>query len=299
MSAELNNGTQVVLDKGALETYPALADPSQWEKRIQLKDRVYEVTIAGKSFIMKEQKTSRHTDVHADHVTGAASRDEFAIAKTMADTRVTVHGDVRLEWERPVGYAELPDGYQFCLFKKVEQAMDYRISTIGKVAEQIKQREGAYAEEFATTLERINELRQLRPDLFESLPGDQMPTFEEFAAAKADALFTQIERDVERGILRAGFIDDDHKAFMITLDDSRGTDQRVQITAIGMDYEFFAADAEKSAHRLAEMNEEERTGEYSRRSLSLAISDMSMETILSLVLAEKMGMALPPNVPSD
>ena len=115
---ELKSGTKLVMKSEVFETSPTLLDPQKWEKRRQLKDRVYVVTVDGKDYIMKERKTPRHTDVKKHgHKDGLTSQHEFEVAKEFGDLGTITQGDVELRWEKPLGYVEFPDGYQFCLFE--------------------------------------------------------------------------------------------------------------------------------------------------------------------------------------
>src|SRR5690606_17465649 len=83
---EFKSGTKLVMTSEAYQANPSLLDPKTWEKRRQLKDRVYVVTVGGAEYIMKERKTDRHTDVkRSGHKDGLSSHQEFEVAKEFAD----------------------------------------------------------------------------------------------------------------------------------------------------------------------------------------------------------------------
>ncbi|MDZ7587298.1 MAG: hypothetical protein U0946_06075, partial [Patescibacteria group bacterium] len=60
---ETPNGIKMKLNPNFDNLREKLINPLGWEFKKQIKDRVHIVTIAGKEYILKEQKTKRHKDV--------------------------------------------------------------------------------------------------------------------------------------------------------------------------------------------------------------------------------------------
>lgn len=114
----LPSGAKIVAAAEVMQQSPGLFDPTQWTGRTQLKDRVHVVQAAGQQFILKERKTNRHTDVKKNgHIDGNTSAQEFAAARHFQEVGTVKQGsDISLSWERPLGYVEFPDGYQFAMF---------------------------------------------------------------------------------------------------------------------------------------------------------------------------------------
>jgi len=103
------------IDSGSLES---LINPGNWEKRRQIKDRVYEVTIDGSRYILKERKTDRHRHTkEKGHSPGNTSRREFEVAQQMHNEFQVEEDDISLVWEKPLAAVTYPDGFQFVLFE--------------------------------------------------------------------------------------------------------------------------------------------------------------------------------------
>jgi hypothetical protein len=93
--------------------------PEMWERRKIVKDRAWEVIINGKSYMMKEQKTSCHTDTRGPTDTfmkPLSSEEEFYVAQRFLDGKAQYGSHVSVRWEKPIGYVTFPDGYQFVLY---------------------------------------------------------------------------------------------------------------------------------------------------------------------------------------
>lgn len=93
-----------------------LLTPQLWEKRKQIKDRVYEITVNGKRYILKERKTTRHRHTPSKYHDGLTSEEEMTLAQKLNDLNIR-EGGIKLNWEIPLGFVEFPDGFQFALFE--------------------------------------------------------------------------------------------------------------------------------------------------------------------------------------
>jgi hypothetical protein len=301
--AVLESGMQVAFTAEALAADPKLTDPSEWRARRQIKDRVYEVTVGDKNYILKEKKTDRHTDVFIDYETDTvgresnSSKDEFEIAREFS-SRGTSHDDeLTLDWEKPVGFAVLPDDYQFSLYEKIEGAADYNMATLRDIARAIAARPLAYSNEMQHTKAAIGTLVAESKGRFVLEPGSELG-IGDFADAKADAVMSKAERLVRKSVLRAGYIDEDHNAFMIKTMSPADPAEPLEISLIGMDYEFFVKDPERSGILLRQMNEEESGGAYIQRFLDTrknedGVYQLTMEDAARLALYINMGWRLP------
>lgn len=302
--AELDSGVHIALTSEALSANAGLADEAKWKWRRQIKDRVYEVSVAGKHYIMKEKKTSRHTDVWVDDNDGvvghetSTSEQEFKTGQEFSQFQPTTHGELTLTWEKPIGYAEFPDGYQFCLFEKIEDAEDYTLKFIKQTEEEIMARPEAYVAEYQEVQAAATTFIANHQGSFVLTDPKALMSFEAFAAAKTEVLMTQAEQDVTRAILQAGYVDEDHKAFMLRKNLPTNPSERIHLELIGMDYEFFVRDAERAKRELDQMAEAERSGRHIENFLRFNRSNdgvyyVTMKDIATLVLYEKLDMQLP------
>lgn len=171
MEARLKSGTQIVLTRDAYTDDPLLRDPLQWLGRKQLKDRVYRARIGEKDYILKERKTDRHTDTkEKGHQPGNTSRQEFEVAKQMSKLPTSSIGGITVTWEKPLGYVEFPDGYQFCLFEDagsiIPGDVDSQRTAVTKLGQAIIAHEEAYTAEFKQVQAAAAALLQERLDLF-------------------------------------------------------------------------------------------------------------------------------------
>jgi len=117
---KLHSGVILKADSSAAE----MLDPNKWEKRRQIRDRVYQVRVNGKDYILKEKKTSRHVSLREEPWETIAVEKEYETAKKFSQQGLVTVDNVRLSWERPIGYAKFPDGFGFVLFEKEEGLLD-------------------------------------------------------------------------------------------------------------------------------------------------------------------------------
>ena len=258
---ELKSGTKIVMTGEAFDASPALFNPEYWQSRRQLKDRVYEIGIDGKSYIMKERKTDRHIDTaHDGHQYGLTSQQEFKVAQEFAELGVVRKGDIEERWEKPLGYVEFPDGFQFCLF---ESEADLRMDVQEALADEIKEAASEYSEEFTHIRERAKQLYDERKDLLggfdrddvimkpkrfafsraarrekkaykERLQPDEL-SFEEFASLKAYHMVQKAGELLGLTVVEQGYSNSDTNDYAFRI----RKDKRPILEIIGFDFEYF------------------------------------------------------------
>lgn len=77
-----------------------LLNPLEWERREQLKDRVYVATVNEHPYILKERKTARHTDtIVGGHKRNNPSQEEFYIARYFSGLGPQKENDVSVRWK--------------------------------------------------------------------------------------------------------------------------------------------------------------------------------------------------------
>ncbi len=125
----LPSGIRLIIDPERDLEIKEFLSPHLWEKRKQLKDRVYEIEVNGKRYLLKEKKTARHRDTKEHgHIDGRMSEEEFVIAKEFQDKAKIEKGDIKLSWEKPIGFAVYPDGFQFVVYDFEEGLTDQNVT---------------------------------------------------------------------------------------------------------------------------------------------------------------------------
>ena len=105
----LPSGIKLVIDVSKDTKRTDLLSPHLWERRRQLKDRVYEIDVNGRKYILKEKKTARHTDTkEGGHREGRLSSEEFETAQHFQENGTVSNGRLSVGWEQPVGYSSYP-----------------------------------------------------------------------------------------------------------------------------------------------------------------------------------------------
>ena len=156
-NVQVDNRGETVLPSGIfirLNTKEAtgvkeLLSPQNWQKRRQLKDRVYEIQVGSSKYLLKEKKTARHTDTKRHgHVPGLSSIEEFQTAQHFKENGVMERGNIKVDWEKPVASVTFPDGFQFTIFEYEDDLLPEN-SVIRVLAQEILRRRELFEAEFS------------------------------------------------------------------------------------------------------------------------------------------------------
>ncbi len=258
---ELPSGVRITMATEKEEQVQDLLDPSNWEKRRQLKDRVYEIEANGRKYILKERKTARHQDTkRGGHIPGRSSAEEFATARYFETISPIKEDEIRLSWEHPVGYVDYPDGYSFVIFEYSENLEEIdNPEFIQKVINQLEENSSEYDEEFEA-VKGLGEVLLDKPELFGlTIYGhkkrDKLElTRDDFNKIKAIYLIRmkalKLMREV---IMKKGFRVDDLDGYAFRVDDLEGL-----LEIICFDFEYYAQQdksPEKIEHRLQQQED--------------------------------------------
>ena len=314
----LKSGTKLVMTGEAYESSPELLNPQKWEGRRQLKDRVYSVRVDGKDYIMKERKTARHTDtLEHGHKDGLTSKEEFEVAREFAALGTVRHGDIALRWEKPLGYVEFPDGYQFCMFER-----EPKIQKNGPgdaLTRAIMESPDEYKEEFDQIQQSAKEIYHDRQDLlrhFGEQSSTQKPkrfalspsarrrksktidepqpdelTFEEFAGLKAYYMIEEAREEYNTELLRRGYIDGDGKkdyAFNVR------AGSRPTLELFGFDFEYYEKNVEDAASQLARNNTYYQSGLAAEHNSYHFDNKRRIVLAASYAIMDNIGWKIPP-----
>lgn len=320
---QLPSGVTMTITTEAAHETPDLLNPARWESRKQLKDRVYKVTIDGKTYLLKERKTPLHTDTKRHgHIDGLTSRQEFEAASEFADLGVVRKGDVQARWEKPLGLVEFPDGYQFCLF---EFEPGLAKGEPGGIIEVILAAPEEYREEFEEVKRRAREIYETRKDLIwvERLTEPSVPsrrerllsrktrrqnkevqaaiaewrtrdpgelTYEEFAIIKAKHLTDEAIELFDDAMATLGYVNSDMDGFGFK---ATKNGNRAGVEIIGFDFEYYKKSPETASG--IRQNRHKNNEKGSRAKLHVYKYDRlrGITTAASYAMLEQMGFKLP------
>jgi hypothetical protein len=291
---KLPSGTEITITTESDQEKKDLLDIKNWKKRKQIKDRVYEISIGERTYILKERKTARHKDtMKGGHFDGLTSQQEYETAKFLQEHATEEKNGIRTVWEKPVGYIEYPDGFQAALFqhhtalakgnnKTIQEELQEALS---KDEETEKQRATveAKAQQLLKTHKELTEYSSIRQRL-NLLFRNQKLTKKAFAQVKAMFMIARAPR-MQSDILRINGL---HNRDGI----SQGSIYQIQIQEktvleiVGYDYEYM-----QKIQRVEEKDLvrkwDERLREWERSSI-IRDSDLSlMQKAAYLALLEE------------
>lgn len=123
----LPSGTRIGIAEQSDTPASDLLSPHLWERRRQIKDRVYGIRVNGRDYILKERKTNRHTDTRNEgHIPTLEPHDEFAVAAQFCREGTVETDGIIIDWEYPEGFVEFPDGYGFTVYRNETGTIDAR-----------------------------------------------------------------------------------------------------------------------------------------------------------------------------
>ena len=198
-------------------------------------------------FILKEQKTNRHLHTMKGghrHTRGAPK--EYSVAKKLHDEYSTKEDRVSVTWENPLGYVVFPDGYQFCLFEKI----DFDKNSKKKLPVEILN----HPEQFQQEYEEVKELAQkyLEHDFLRKASSKYSKehhnivrrifnsfqtvdfSFEVFARVKSDLMHHRAGYMTQMQMEKSGYHRNDHEDYLCGVI----TEPRVELTRCEIDLEY-------------------------------------------------------------
>lgn len=218
-----------------------LLNPQLWSRRRQLHDRVYEIEVNGKKYILKERKTARHTNTtEKHHRNGRLSSREFKIAKHFQENGIVSKGRISVSWERPIGYVAYPDGFSFAVFEYEEDLEEYR-SVTSQLGQAIIDHRDQFEEEYQL-ISHLADKYKNSPEVISLDLDKEVSTqlsFAEFAMVRARRMEGQALSLIHEIIYENGYINSDTLAYSFKV--KNGDILKLQIT--GFDFEYF-----KNAH---------------------------------------------------
>lgn len=318
LSREFANGAQLAVIVGALETFPSLLDSKKWERHYQLGDHVYTMVADGKEYIVKEQDASRHKGKKKrSSDDGLTSRQEFEVAREFMNLGTVRQGDIELRWEKPLGYVELPDGYQFNVFE-VEPDLEEQYP-IDQLAREIMASAEGYAEEFEQIRQRAKEIYDERRDLlrtyraslvakpswydfseearsqrelYKSQPKPDELTFEEFARVKAYQMGEEARELLRQAQLERGYTNGDTDRYVFRVQSG----DRPVLEIVGFDFGHYSKDPKRLAHMKQGRQTMKEEGMKSRMSAYYddEVEARAIAGAASYAMMEQAGWKMPP-----
>ena len=268
----LPSGTKIVIDAEG-ETRRDLLQPHIWQKRTQLKDRVYEIEVNNRRYILKERKTSRHTDTKkGGHREGRSTADEYEVARSFNQNASVTSDTTIISWEKPIGYVEYPDGYSFTVFEFEEGLMgDYHITP--QLARAIQEHREQFEDEYHRVssltskylesdlafLSSRNRSAQRKANLWNSLAINRWRapalSYEAFSRVKALKMQRNAVQRMKEIIFENGYEAHDLDGYAFRIN----TDKEVKLEVVGFDFEyFFSITKEEISERKAHLRQHDR-----------------------------------------
>lgn len=230
-----------------------LMQPVLWEKRRQLKDRVYTIDIGGSMFLLKERKTARHKDtMKRGHVAGNTSLQEFQAARHFEELGVIQEKGFSVTWETPLACVQFPDGFEFSIYEYAEDLLP-QDSARDEVTAMIHRHQEEYTHELETLLPVARKLMKDTSWRFPSLGGTPLfrgileklgllqpgLSFDEFAEVKARKLMNDARYALSRITAENGYRNRDTDGYSYRIL-QKPEGEELQI--LGFDFEYYVAD---------------------------------------------------------
>lgn len=233
----LPSGIKIGFDTEQTEQRVDLLTPHLWERRRQIKDRVYEISVGGRSYILKEKKTSRHTDTKkGGHRAGRSSKEEFSIARQFRKQGRLNKGHISVDWERPIGFVSYPDGFQFAIFEYEEGLINDQ-EIISSLSSEILKNRAKFEKEYQSIADLAQKKCKDNPEAmdFEEQESEADLTFEEFATVKAWRMKEQALELMQDIVDQNEYYNRDMDGYAFRVH----TDGDVKLNIVGFDFEYF------------------------------------------------------------
>lgn len=251
---KLQSGVVINIDVEDETKRQELLNVQSWEKRRQLKDRVYVIDVGGSKYILKEKKTERHTDtINVQYAKGLTSLEEFQAAKDLQANGVIEKNNIKISWEKPVATVIFPDGFQFTVFEYTDELIEDSNITL-RLANEIQNNREQFEKEFEIIKEMANKFKDspkiikfekaetesglkkilkwmgLKKDVISEL------SFEDFSMIKSLRMQSQAKQMQQESVIRSGYFDrDSDSVFKINLQN-----KILQLELFGFDLEYFS-----------------------------------------------------------
>lgn len=285
------DGIQIGLHAECREDRVALLNPRTWHYAKQIKDRVYEVGIASKRYILKERKTNRHTDVpYGGYVESNSVQEEYAIGCRLHEAFLYTDEDISLRWEKPVAFADFPDGFGCTIFEKIPK-LETKFSTVfDDLVAAIQQHRSMYEEEWQETV-RILAGEDLRHFGMQDTKGISINlTFEQFSRAKAGSYFDRTSELELKQMADLGFVNADTRGstgFRVLQRNGRA-----HLRQIGFDSEYITYDPATARSKLRQLLDDKSSGVYLQAHI-LETVPAAAENLARAVLLQQYGFMIP------
>jgi len=244
--AKLPSGTQIFMNPRKVADHNELLNPVNWIKRRTIKDRVYEIEVAGKKYILKEKKTARHTDTKRHgHIEGLSSTDEFKTAAFFREHAMVNQDEIKVSWEDPIGYVVFLDGFQFTVFE-FEKNFIPSLKMAEILTAAIIRHKDQFEMEFQNIAKEAKKLQKHKTTIGYA-EGDPSLSFESFARVKAMYWKDKAKRVLSDIITSNNYDNSDFDGYAYRIHE----DPQLTLEIVGMDFEYFSPmDPNESAERL-------------------------------------------------
>lgn len=144
--------------------YKNLLNPINWRDIRYLKDRVYELEFESgdesgtRKAIIKQRKTPMHMDnPKHGYLETRTSEEEIQIAAALSENE-TIANRVQVSFERPIGFVEYDDGFQFAVFEHIDKQLMGEREAGEFIVKEIMENRPEFEQEFQKVRERVAQL---------------------------------------------------------------------------------------------------------------------------------------------
>lgn len=223
---------------------------------------------------------------------GLTSNEEFQVARELSQQGTIEEGDIKLRYEKPLGYVEFRDGYQFCLFEAEPELITYR--PLFELESIILSSPDVYRAEYNELVERARKLTLDREDLFVHTArgnDDQgLLTFEEFAKLKSYYLIEAAIDLLSQNTEQRGYSNKDKFGYGFKVDTK---DRRALLEILGFDFEYYERSPEQShAIRSSKVKIDDNTNAIKDKSMDV-FGERREVVAASYIILMDMGYPLP------
>ncbi len=270
-------------------------NPSAWQRRAVIKDRVFLIQVGDKEYVLKEKKTTRHKDTPTNGtISKFSSFEELGLAKDLSAVAQEVSDEISVAWEQGLAAAEFPDGYQFVLFEKIDAVFGLEPG-MNELASGIFNHREWYEEEYQKMLLKAAEIIQdperfgvsfyedrslvqrLKDSIFQK--GEVDISYETFSYVKAGAMIRKSRSLSSKVLIEHDLSSDDADfAYKVIANNEK---KKIHLEAIEYDLEYFSRmspDSREDRREAYKQFERELKESYNRAGKS------NMDSIASLAM---------------
>lgn len=250
-----------------------ILNPENWKNRRELKDRVYEITIGDRLYVLKEKKTNRHRDtMKGGHFDGLTSIDEYKTAKFFKENCVLEKELIKLNWETPIASVTFPDGFQFVIYEHEKEFIP-ESNVLSTLYFEILNRKEIFEDEYNIIKNKcLNLIESPKVENYQDVTlkdkilglfglKDNSLSFDDFCKVKALMLYRGSKGFLEETVIKNGFNNRDRFGYGFKINSSEKGSFQLEI--FGYDFEYYEPlEEDEKISRVKDLNDYQDSFDY-------------------------------------